>query len=110
IDELGTKTLELRQIQLTEAIAEMEALEGEVSAASLRVEYLTRQLQQFPNSKEAAGWAREIASLNSVVEVGQGRLQTFRARLLEVNAALAERNRLEKEGAEAPATDSTDKE
>src|SRR5690625_4178751 len=94
IAELRTETLEFRAIQLQEKIDEMSALEGEISAAGLRMEYLKKQLAQFPNSKEAASWKREIAELNARMAEGQDKLVAYKNRLLEVNQALAERNRL----------------
>ncbi|SJN24468.1 tape measure protein [Vibrio casei] len=91
IDRLGTATLSLRKVQLEDSIGDMDKIGGDISKATVRVEYLKKQLQEFPNSKKAEIWSRELLELGSQIEVDSAKLKSYKDRLSAVNAEIEKR-------------------
>lgn len=91
IDKLGAATLALRKVQLEDSIGDMDKIGGDISKATVRVEYLNKQLQEFPNSKKAEEWNREILELGAQVETDSAKLKSYKDRLAAVNYELEKR-------------------
>lgn len=89
--KLGTAALELQKIQLQQKIDEFKDLGGVASNSSARIEYLTKNLKEFPNSAKAGEWTRELAEQKAVAEAAGGELESYKKRIAEVNTELANR-------------------
>jgi tape measure domain-containing protein len=89
ISDLGDATLKLRRVQIQDKLAELEGAGGAAMATGASVEYLKKQLAQFPNSAKAEEWTRRIVEQEAAAEAAGAELAQYRARLKEVDDALA---------------------
>lgn len=91
IHELGDANLRLTKTKLIDKIDEMKSLDGEAAKAGARMEYLKKQMEQFPNSKEAGNWSTEMIELGAQVETANTKLSAHNEILDQITKLEAER-------------------
>jgi tape measure domain-containing protein len=106
VNELGDANLRLMRTQLMDKINEMTALNSAAGVAGSRIEYLKRQLTQFPNHKGATEWRKEIEVLEAKTETESTALAQFKEQLAKVDK---EMDRRSGKGPAAPKDPETEK-
>lgn len=101
IHDLGDANLRLTKTRLVDKIEEMKSLGGEAAKAGARMEYLRQQASQFPKSKEAANWVREIKELEAKIETANESLDAHAEMLQKVEALESERAKAKASGVDA---------
>lgn len=91
VNDLNDATLRLRRTQLTDKITELESAGGVAMAAGASVEYLKKQLEQFPHSPKADEWRRRLEEQEAAAANAGEELERYRQRLAEIDNTLANR-------------------
>jgi len=91
VNALGDAALRLQKIQIADKLEELKGLGATAATSGASVEYLQRQLEQFPNSAKADEWRRSLAEQQAAAETAGAELGTYKKRLEEINAELDRR-------------------
>jgi tape measure domain-containing protein len=91
INALGDATLRLQAIQIADKLEELKGLGATAATSGASVEYLQRQLAEFPNSAKADDWRRSLAEQQAAAEGAGTELGNYQKRLTEINAELDRR-------------------
>lgn len=92
IDDLGDAALRLQKIQIADKLAELEGAGGAAMASGASVEYLRKQLEQFPNSAKAEEWTRRLLEQEAAAESAGTELDTYRKRMADIDAEMGKRS------------------
>lgn len=91
VNDLGDAALRLQKIQIADKLAELESAGGAAMASGASVEYLRKQLQEFPNSAKAEEWNRRLVEQEAAAETAGKELDTYRQRLKAIDGELGRR-------------------
>ena len=89
IEGLKRETLALRELQLQDAIRDLEFIGGAAKASAGQVEFLKKQLEQFPNSAKADEWRRTLIEQEEKAREYREQLEQLKKSLSEVQAAMS---------------------
>lgn len=91
VTDLGDANLRLSRIQIKEKLQELESAGSKAMAAGASVEYLKKQLEQFPNSSKADEWRKRLAEQEAATESAGDEIGRYRAKLKELDAEIDRR-------------------
>lgn len=89
IEGLKRETLALRELQLQDAIRDLEFIGGAAKGSAAQVEFLKMQLKEFPSSAKAEEWRRALIEQEEVSRKYNEQLEQLKKSLADVQAAMS---------------------
>lgn len=93
VNSLGDAAIRLQRIEIQKKLDELKGAGGAAMASSASIEYLKKQLAEFPNSEKADEWRQRLLEQEAAAEGAGDELKTYQDRLKALDDEMARRGK-----------------